>query len=360
MAYTRPTLTELRERILADIASRLPTEGGSPATVLRRSLAGVLGIAEAGAVHSLYGYLAYIARQALPDTADDEDLVRWSQIWLSTGRKAATYATGIRAVQVSGTAGKVLDQGSKLVRSDGQQYVTTESITLGTTTGLVSVRALTAGDSANTSAGIALSLFQPVDGFQSGALVVSPGITGGVDEESIEELRSRVLKRIKQPPQGGSEADYETWALEVAGVTRAWVRPRLMGPGTVVVLVADDNADTAPIPSDATVAAAQLHIESVRPVTAEVFVAAPSVLAVPVTVAISPDTTATRAAVVAELEDLFLREAEPGGAIKLSKIREAVSIASGIEDSRVDSPITNPQGTAGQIPVLGTITWGVL
>lgn len=357
MPFTRPTLTELRERILADIASRLPSSGGSPTTLLRRSLAGVLGTAEAGAVHSLYGYLVFIARQALPDTAEGEYLLRWAAIFLSTGRKAATYAAGNRAVQVTGTVGRTLPQGTKFVRSDGIQYETTEELTLGGTTGTVSVRATTPGTTANTAPGISLQLLQPVAGFESGALVVLPGIIGGVNQESEEELRARLLARIKTPPQGGSADDYETWALEVPGVTRAWVYPMQMGPGTVVVLIADDNAATAPIPDASTVAAAQIYIETMRPVTAEVYVAAPTTLAVNIAAKLSPNTASTRAAALSELKDLFYRDAAPGQSIKLSKIREAISIASGVQDSEVTSPTTNPTGGTGQMPVLGTVTW---
>ena len=95
MPFSRPTLNELIDRVSTDIASRLP---GASTTLLRRSLAGVLARAEAGAVHSLYGYLEFIARQALPDTAEEEYLLRWSSIWLPRGRKPATYANGLNAV----------------------------------------------------------------------------------------------------------------------------------------------------------------------------------------------------------------------------------------------------------------------
>jgi uncharacterized phage protein gp47/JayE len=357
MPFARPTLDELIDRVATDIASRLP---GTNFALLRRSLAGALARAEAGAVHSLYGYLDFIAKQAIPDTAEDEYLLRWVAIWLPDGRKPATYATGVNAVQVTGAIGTPVPEGTMFVRRDGQQYRSTADVFLAGTTGLISVIAVSATSKANTTAGVELSLFQPVPGLSSGALVVSPGITGGNDQESITALRARLIRRIQQPPQGGSEADYETWALEVPGITRAWVKPMYLGPGTVAVFVASDTSGTAPIPDAGTVAAAQAYIEERAPVTAIVYVMAPTAFTVNIVAKLSPNTIATQAAARAELADLFLREAEPGGTIPISKIREAISIASGVNDSQVTSPAVDVVAGAGAIPILGTTTWSAL
>lgn len=354
MPFNRPTLAELIDRVFTDLASRLP---GVSTTLLRRSLAGALARAEAGAVHSLYGYLDFIARQALPDTAEDEFLLRWAAIWLPDGRKSATYAAGDMAVQVSGTLGATMPAGTILQRADGVQFETTVGVELGSAPAPVSVRALVAGAASNTKPGIALGLLQPVEGFASNALVITPGIIGGVDQETPQALQARLIRRIQQPPQGGSEADYVTWALEVPGVTRAKVYPMQLGPGTVTVLIWNDDADSGFIPDPAVVAAAKAHIEAKRPVTAEVTTAAPTSYPVPLSIALLPNTLAIQTAATAELADLFLRESEPGGTILLSKLREAVSIAAGVVDSRIISPTANVVAPVGMLPNLGAITW---
>ena len=357
MPFERPTLTDLIDRVSTDIASRLP---GKSTTLLRRSLAGILARSEAGAVHSLYGYLDFISRQALPDTAEEEYLLRWSRIWLPKGRKAATYATGNNAVQVRGVLGSRVEIGTVFVRSDRLRFRATSEAVIGSTTAVVSVEALTPGASSNTAPGVSLSLLQPVTGIESDALVVSPGIIGGVDQETIEQLRIRVINRIQQPPQGGSKSDYETWALEVPGVTRAWVYPMQMGAGTVTVVVANDNGLTAPIPDAAIVTAAQSYINEKRPVTATVYVVAPTTLAVNMAIKLAPNTSATQSAAQAEIDDLFLRDAEPGGTMLISKMREAVSVASGVEDSEITTPTANVVAGTNQIPVVGTITWSAV
>jgi len=357
MPFSRPSLEDLIERVITDIASRLP---GVNQGLLRKSLAGILARAEAGAVHSLYGYLDFIALQAIPDTSTDEYLERWVSIFLTVPRKAATFAAGTNAVAVTGLVGTVFQVGTVFVRSDGQQYTVNAEVTLTGTSGVLSVDAVTAGTAGNTAPGVALTLLQPVLGADSAAVVTGAGIIGGTDQETDASLKARLLRRIQQPPQGGSEADYETWALEVPGVTRAWVYPMQLGPGTVTVLIANDNGGTAPIPDAGIVAAAQAYINERKPVTAIVTVAAPTTLAVPMTIQLKPNTLATRAAVTAELADLFLREAQPGGTILISKLREAVSVATGVDDSRIDVPTANVVASVGAIPVLGTITFGTL
>ena len=78
-------------------------------------------------------------------------------------------------------------------------------------------------------------------------------LTGGTDTETDDQLRARILHRIQNPPMGGAQADYVTWALAVPGVTRAWAAPE-QGPGTITVrflmddLRADD--DGWPTPAD--------------------------------------------------------------------------------------------------------------
>lgn len=357
MPFARPTLTEIIDRLVTDVASRLPGVG---TTLLRRSLAGVLARAEAGGVYSLYGYMDFIARQALPDTAEDEYLLRWAAIWLPDGRKPATFATGTDALQVTGTIGSTMPTGTLLVRSDQVVFRTTADVTLVTDTAVVSVAAQLAGGSGNTQPGVGLTLQQPVAGFSSTAVVVAPGIAGGVDEESLAALQARLIKRIQEPPQGGSEADYELWALAVPGVTKVWVSPLELGPGTVTVRVGNDDVAANYIPSPAVVAAAQAYIDERRPVTAQVTVLAPVADPRPHSIALSPNTTATQNAARAELVDMYAREAVPGGIIRLSKVREAVSVASGVLDSNVTVPAADYDAPTGYLPTVGVITWSTL
>ena len=51
------------------------------------------------------------------------------------------------------------------------------------------------------------------------AMVTVLTLGGGTDTENDDDLRMRVLQRIRQPPQGGANHDYVRWALAVPGCT---------------------------------------------------------------------------------------------------------------------------------------------
>ncbi|MBI4800443.1 MAG: baseplate J/gp47 family protein, partial [Desulfarculus sp.] len=93
--------------------------------------------------------------------------------------------------------------------------------------------------------------------------MASAGLTGGADQEADAALLARLLYRIQTPPQGGAGSDYIRWALEVPGVTRAYVYPRRLGAGSVGLTVLMDDAAYGPIPSAEDVARVQAYIDEV-------------------------------------------------------------------------------------------------
>lgn len=355
MPWTRPTLTELIERIETDLTSRLLED----TSLLKRSVLGVLARVLAGAVHLLHGFQAWMSEQPLADTAEAEYLERLAVTWGVT-RRAASFAAG--RVTLTGTDGTTIPADTELQTADGTLYTLTADadIASGTATGTVTAQA--AGEDGNLDEGTALSLVSPVSGALSSATVNAGGITDGQDEETDASLRARLLTRIQQPPHGGSAHDYEAWALEVDGVTRAWVYPERLGEGTVgLTFVLDDQVDEEgepnPIPDSAKVAEVQAYIDDLRPVTADLTVFAPMAVAVDFTITLTPDTTAVRSAVQLELEDFLARVAEPETTLLISQINEAVSVAAGETDHVLSSPAANVEMDSGEFPVMGTITW---
>jgi uncharacterized phage protein gp47/JayE len=351
MAYPRPSLTEIIDRTVADMASRVVGVDGA---VLRRSVLGVIARSLAGASHELHGHLDYIARQVIIDTADGELLERWANVW-GVRRKPAEFAVG--SVTFTGTPGSDIPVGTILQRQDGARFDTTAAGRIpsgGSVT--VAVRAEEAGSAGNTAAAITLTMQQPISGVQVSAATAAGGISAGSDAEADEPLRERLLSRIQEPPQGGAAADYVNWALEVPGVTRAWVYPQEMGLGTVTVrFVRDDDEDI--IPDETEVQAVQDYIDARRPVTADLYVVAPTPVPLDMTIQLEPASSAVEAAVLAEVRDLIRREAVPGGTILISHLREAVSTAAGEYDSNIVTPSGNVEHDTGEIAVPGEITF---
>lgn len=350
MSFARPTLTELVNRAKDDINGRLTGADSR----LRRSTLGVLATVFMGAVQGLYGFLDYLARQILPDTADGDHLVRWASIF-SVHAKAATLATG--QITLAGANGAVIEAGSVLQDGSGLEYLTQADVTITDGVAVVTVAAKTAGIASVAEAGTRLTFVSPVAGVAATAVVAGGGLVGGADQESEDLLRQRLLERIRAAPAGGARHDYKRWTLEVPEVTRAWIYPNWIGAGTVgVAFVMDGRDDILPLPAD--VAAVEAYLADLASVTAELVVFSP--IADPVNFRITglaPGDAATRAAVQAGIADLFLREAEPGGVIPITHVSEAISLAAGETDHVLASPLVNIVQAPGHLAALGEFDW---
>lgn len=347
MSFNRPTRSALIERISADYDSRLPgADSRLPASVLN-----VMARTDAGTADGLYGYLDWLSRQILPDTADTDILARHAGNW-GVPRKGAVGASG--TVAVTGPLDTIIPAGTALVRDDDVEFRTTAAITLLGAPTAVPVEELLGGPAGDTAAGTALRFVAPIAGVNAVAPVLAPGISGGAAEEDDEALRARLLTRIRTPPTGGSKGDYERWALEVPEVTRAWVFANWMGAGTVgVTFVLDGRADILPLAGD--IDLVQAYIDERRPVTADLVVFAPEPFAIDLRIRLVPDTADTRTAVLAELADFFARDAEPGGTIYISRMREAISIAAGETWHELQLPELDVMVEPGSLPVLGEV-----
>jgi uncharacterized phage protein gp47/JayE len=345
--FSRPSLADIIQRVRNDVLSRLSTDD-----VLRRADAEVYARVMGGVAHGLYGFIEWLSDQVIYDTAELEYLERWCSIW-GISRKAAAVATG--SITFTVQAGSVIPSGTLLQALDGVQYQTTADAVIAAPTATAPVSAVLAAAAGNRATGQSLSLVSPVVGVQTTA--TAGELSGGADIETDDALRARLLARIQQPPHGGASYDYIAWALEVSGVTRAWVYPAELGLGTVTVRFVRD-LDATPIPDAGEVAAVQAFIDVRRPVTAQVTVVAPA--AVPINFQIqglTPSNATVQAAVQAELQDLLLRESVPGGTILLSHIRAAISAAAGETDYVLVSPAANVTNTTGNMSTMGTITW---
>lgn len=344
MPFETPSLPVLVDRTQSDLAS----------DTLRRSDAQVLARTLAGTAYGLYGYLNWIAEQILPDRADEETLERIALLRLSQPRNPAQPASG--AVSFVAVAGAVMDAETVLQAGDGRTYRLTANVTTvaGLNTG--AVEAVDAGTLGNAGVGLQLTLVQPVAGVTNSFTVLAPGLTGGIAQESIESLRARVIRSYRLVPHGGSAADYEAWALEVPGVTRAWCRGNYLGPGTVGLFVMRDG-DAEPVPNPAQLAEVKAYIEPLRPVNAELYVLAPVEVPVNYSIHPVPDTTAVRAAIQAQLIDLHDREAGLGETLLLTHIAQAISGSAGETDHDLVSPTADVPAGTNELLTFGGITW---
>jgi uncharacterized phage protein gp47/JayE len=185
---------------------------------------------------------------------------------------------------------------------------------------------------------------------------------GGTDVETNDELRSRILRRIRQPPMGGDLTDYEMWALAIPGVTRAWAKGNGMGIGTIVVwFLMDDlraSDDGWPTPGDVETVAG--YIDKVRPVTVkDCYVVAPIKQFVDVTISnLVPNTDEVKAEIELSIQNMLKLRAAPGQTIYASWINYAIMNAPSVQSFYLASPIEDVvMDSDGNMAVLGTISY---
>jgi uncharacterized phage protein gp47/JayE len=364
-------LSDLRTQAAQDIASSLP--GSDP--LLRHSPLNIMGAAQAGLANLHYGYLDWIAKQAVPFTATDEFLEGWAGL-IGIVRIPATSAVG--AVTFNGAAGAIIPAGAKLVRGDGASFTVQAAAAIGAG-GTAAVSATADADSTgqlgafgNTAVGAVMTLGQSIAGVQSNG-AVSTAFAGGADLETNSALRTRMLYAYQNQPQGGAQSDYVRWALQVPGVTRAWCAPNGYGAGTVVVYTMFDvtraaqngfpqgfnGTATAETRAAAHATGDQLLVANallpLQPVTALIYAVAP--LANPVAFTLKGIPVAARAAVQAAIAGVFMTDGVPGGSIPLAHAWSAIAAVSGVNDFVIVSPNADIANGAGQLPTVGTITW---
>lgn len=356
MAIERPTLQEIRDRQEADLLAALGANEfrlGSYLKALSDSLAAT--------ANELYGYIqGYQAKQGCPLTAEGQYLQDWAEV-VDFSRNAATYAHG--DIDFTGTEGALIPAGTELLGSNSVTYRSTESVILDEEgEGTANVIALVPGVAANLIAGSSLTIMQPIESVSSTATVAETGIAGGIDQESDDSLRSKILGFLRNRPQGGALADYYIWVSEVAGTGKTWVFPLVSGASTVdIYFLTDDDDDI--VPGTELVQAVQTYIDNEhrRPVTVTVYVRTVTTVDQDFEISLvaddNADLTEVKLAVEANLKDLIRRERKPGGILLVSKIREAVSNAAGEYDNVVVAPDEDVEYDTGEIPVFGAIEW---
>lgn len=161
-------------------------------------------------------------------------------------RKPGTKATGTVTASRSTPApfSQLIPLGTVFETEDGTVQLTSTAdvtININATSIPIPVEAVVAGSAGNLQSGLALKQVGVAISLIEQVTVASPGLSGGTDGESDDELRARLLGIMRQPSTSGNKADYLRWAMEVTGVGGVSVIPVRDGPGTVSVAIIDSS-----------------------------------------------------------------------------------------------------------------------
>ncbi|WP_316172151.1 MULTISPECIES: baseplate J/gp47 family protein [unclassified Bradyrhizobium] len=377
MSFSLPNLKDLMQLARQSFRANLK---GSDAWVWPNNVY-VSAKVMAGGIFGLFGFAAYIEKQIFAYRAPDlESLGRHGEEY-NIPRKPAAPASGNFIINVTDNIN--VQTNAVLQRSDGVEYLVTAGGAL-TTSGTLTVPIIAATDGAigNCDPNTPLDMVSGVSTTSSTqpiGQVDANGLALGTDVEDMESWRARILFRKRNPPHGGSAADYVMWAGQVSGVSFFLDRPTVYverlwrGPGTVRVFPLMYDLYANGIPQAADVQRVQDYIEMLRPAGASVTVAAPHPIVVNVTIAgLQPNTSEVQEAVLAELKDCFFRLSRPAGgdgafgsmpylaspfSFSLSWIWQAVANATGEQRHRIVSPTADVALQAGEMAVLGSVTF---
>jgi len=372
--FAIPTLKDLVERARQRFRVNLP---GSDVWIWPNNINPTAKVI-AGMTHEVFGFADYIQRQKFALTADGENLDLHGEEF-GLGRKPASPARGF--VTITTAAALSVDVAALFRRGDGIEYTALAGGAIATG-GTINVEVVAVTDGLATVS-IANTPLDMVSGFSGDdtatAVVSSGGLVGGLDVEGDESFRARILFRKRNPPNGGSAADYVYWCGQVTGVSFYLDRPTVFverlfnGPGSVRVFPLMFDLYDNGIPQPADIARVAEYLSSVQPAGAKVTVAAP--IAVPVNIAIShltPDRTDVREAVRAELASAFRRLSRVAGidsqfgsmpylayptSFSCSWLWQAVANASGEERHSILAPSGDIALFPGQMATLGSVSF---
>lgn len=345
-AYARPSYTDLNARIAADLAAM-------PA-VLRAPLSA----AWSQACHSQHGHLEWIDAQCSPLTCELERLYDWAALY-GVDRLAATAAYG--TALATGNAGTPLLASTQLRGQNGLDYTVLEATILGAGATPVPVRCNTAGSASNLIAGQVLMLIDPVLGVTSTLTIDANGLTGGDEEELVDDWRVRVADEWvvvgRRGGRSGKPEDYRFWAKSAhPSVTSALVAMHTLAVGTVIVRpICDGLADR--MPTAAVLAAVEAKLTDIAPATADWRVASPIVRPVAVSINLLPevDSIANRSAIQAALNALVMAESSETAILTVGEIDEAIATVTN-QYTRL-APLANLVVSANEVFVLSPVTW---
>lgn len=345
-AYVRPSYLALKERIDVDL------------TAMPAILRGPLSAAWAQACHSQHGYLEWVDAQCSPLTCEIERLYDWAALY-DVNQLLATAATGI--VLATGTAGTSLLAATLLRGPNGLDYEVLAAIVLGTGSTAVSVRCTTTGSGGNLSAGQALTLIDPVLGCANTLTIDALGLTGGAEDELVDDWRARVAQEwqvmVTRGARSGKPDDYRFWAISAhPSVTTALVQLHTLGLGTVVVRPIC-NTLLGRMPTQAVLDAVTAYLAAIAPATADWRVVAPITRAVNIVIRLRPDvdTAEHRAAISQALGSAVLAEFSESSVLYVAEIDAAIATVTS-QYTRV-APTDDVAVRAGEVLVLNPVVW---
>lgn len=245
----------------------------------------------------------------------------------------------------------------------------TGTITAEADMALMNVLSTAGGQNTNQTSGTNLTFSNTISGVDSTSYVALEGLQGGLDEESDDNYRIRILHRIQNPVAQFSVSDIEALCFEIEGVTRVFVLSATPSAGLVTVYFVRDNDGTGeailPNSEEITIVKNNILKDLPAPMTSgDLTVDAPQPLTVNFQFeSITPSTTTMQEAIAANLQQYFTENAGVNNNILElaynSVIFNTVDPNTGEQISAfiLSGPVGNVGVAANEIGILNSVTF---
>ena len=254
MSITIPKISDIKERIISDVETRL----GQSTPLFQNAYTRVFATALSSVFNSLYLYGGWQFKQIFVSTADEDALLRWGEL-VGVVRGAGTPYQGTIEITVTSQGGS-LSAGTLLIDNTSQiTYFLQSGVALDAPIVSADIEASVIGSFANLNVGTRLQFTQPL-GVVDRQVSISATVLNGLDEESLELYRGRVQDAYAQRRQGGAVADYYLWSIAVQGVKNAFVYGGTTEGTIEIYIESTEDIDPDGVPPQALLDAVEANI----------------------------------------------------------------------------------------------------
>ena len=249
---------------------------------------------------------------------------------------------------------------------------------------LLDIESVDTGDDVNLESGVVMKI--DVVDIEDDVFVGVDGITGGLEEEEIEDYRERVGESHILIPGISTEAMIKYSAKKIVGNTRVYViRPTVDEYGHVITEGTRGDAGYLPMLGEAVIYILRDNDPSIEPsqavldetkaqilsdgswssLTSEdnLFVLAPTIIEVDFTfTSITPDTSTMRAAIEEQLATFFIDNSDIAGIVYLDEVKTFLrqvqdSTGAFLTGFTMTIPSDDLEADEGELFILGTVTF---
>ncbi len=311
--------------------------------------------AAAAQIQALYHQANWTLEQSFPQTAQGIYLEQHAAL-RGLQRSTAAPATGlIRFGASNALIDLTIEAGTICMTKTGIRFATIEDGTLTAGNSYVDIpaQAVAAGTAGNVAAGTITIMAAIPTGIH--ACVNPDAFSGGIDEESDEALRARLLDTFKRLPNGANTAYYEQTALSCPGVAAAIAVGRPRGVGSVDVYIATEQG----LPDVELLETIRTYLQERREISVDLQVLSPTPKTVDISVAVLPAPHVTFEAARAQVGDA-LHSAFSGSllgkGVTMVCLGDILYHLDGVRNYRILSPCEDIPASPTVLPTLGNVT----